>query len=270
MSSPQWIDRRNARRTVPLQVLCLGVARTGTSSMTRALETLGYVKTNHGMAVFTNPSEVEMWTEAINAKFFGKGRLYVREDWDRLLGHCQAVTDSPHYLFAKELIEAYPEAKVVLTIRDPDSWWRSANATFVPTLGTTSLLRRVHGWFNSYAAKRQALGQLTFTAFFGTENWKDDEELCKARFMAHYDYVRSLVPPGRLLEFDVKQGWAPLCRFLGKKIPDEPFPRLFDTAAWKSMVKRGNSAAAKTIFAKLAPILVAGCGVVIYFYILGK
>ncbi|KAJ7724518.1 hypothetical protein B0H16DRAFT_1333494, partial [Mycena metata] len=100
--------------------------------------------------------------------------------------------------------------------------------------------------------------------------WKDDEELCKARFMAHYEYIRSLVPAESLLEFDVKQGWAPLCRFLGNKIPDEPFPRLFDTAAFKSVVKMGDAAAAKTIFAKLAPIFVASCGVVIYFFMVGK
>ncbi|KAJ7732175.1 P-loop containing nucleoside triphosphate hydrolase protein [Mycena metata] len=234
MSNPQWVDRRNARRTVPLQVLCLGISRTGTTSMTRALETLGYVKTNHGMDTFYNPYERQMWIEAMNAKFFGKGKLYVREDWDRLLGHCQAVTDAPHYLFARELIEAYPDAKVVLTIRDPDSWWRSASATIgVPI----PLLRRVGALIDPNETTYETFVNLTWAALFGTENWRGDAELCKARFTAHYDYVRSLVPAERLLDFNVKEGWGPLCSFLGKEIPDEPFPRLFDTAAYGALMK---------------------------------
>ncbi|KAJ7035329.1 hypothetical protein C8F04DRAFT_1345101 [Mycena alexandri] len=118
----------------------------------------------------------------------------------------------------------------------PYSWWRSANATIGPIIGAPSLLRRVNWWLQvgPYAAKRGTLSRLNFAAFYGTENWRGDEELCKARFRAHYDYVRTLVPAERLLELDVKEGWAPLCRFSGKKIPDEPFPRLFDTATFKS------------------------------------
>ncbi|KAJ7732142.1 putative NAD dependent epimerase/dehydratase [Mycena metata] len=265
MSDPQWVDRRhNAHRTVPLQVLCLGLSRTGTTSMTDALEKLGYVKTNHGKDAYANPYEREMWMDALNAKFLGKGQPYGREDWDRLLGHCQGITDAPHYLFAKELIEAYPDAKVILTVRDPDSWWRSVSAT----IAAPSSLRRVNDWVDQDARELHELGDLTFALLFGTENWQGDEGLCKARFAAHYDYVRSLVPAERLLEFDVKEGWGPLCSFLGKETPDEPFPRLFDTATYQAKMKKWESAGVHKMLTKLVPVLVAGCALIIYFSLL--
>ncbi|KAJ7064011.1 hypothetical protein C8F01DRAFT_1250272 [Mycena amicta] len=113
------INRREAKRKVPLEVLCRGMPRTGTTSMYIALEKLGYDETNHGFKVSANPCDREMWNEAIDAKFFGKGKKYGREEWDALLGHCMAVSDMPHLLFAEDLIAAYPDAKVILTIRDP-------------------------------------------------------------------------------------------------------------------------------------------------------
>ncbi|KAJ7183637.1 P-loop containing nucleoside triphosphate hydrolase protein [Mycena filopes] len=267
MSTAQWVDRRNARRTAPLQVLCLGISRSGTSSMKQALETLGYDRTNHGLVAFANPHDRKMWVEAINAKFFGKGRLYVREDWDRLLGHFQAVTDAPHYLFAKELIEAYPDAKVVLTIRDPDSWWRSTNATIARPRG---FLRHIHGWLDPDIRAFQELVNLIFSAFYGTDKWRGNEQLCKAQFIAHYEYVRSLVPSERLLEFDVKQGWGPLCSFLGKDIPREPFPRLFDRVAFQTFQKSRDFKAVSMLFVIFAPLLVAAFALIVYFRMASK
>ncbi|KAJ7164212.1 NAD dependent epimerase/dehydratase [Mycena filopes] len=242
----------NSSRIVPLQVLCLGVSRTGTSSMKHALEMLGYVKTNHGMDAFRNPYEAEMWTEAINAKFFAKGRPYGQADWDRLLGHCQAVTDVPHYLFAKELIEAYPDAKVVLTIRDQDSWWASTNATIGKPI---PLLWRLQAWVDANAARRLELFRLTWRVFYGTEDWRGEERLCKARFAAHNEHVRGLVARERLLEFDVKEGWGPLCAFLAKEVPGGPFPRLLDTIAFQKLIKQSQFAGLKQILIKVAPLV---------------
>ncbi|KAJ7470217.1 hypothetical protein B0H11DRAFT_1920028 [Mycena galericulata] len=92
------------KRTVPMQVLALGFPRTGTASLKIALETLGYVCTNHGFSAFSRTEEINMWIQAIKAKFFGEGTPYGREEWDRLLGDCQAISDMPHILFAEELI----------------------------------------------------------------------------------------------------------------------------------------------------------------------
>ncbi|KAJ7937000.1 P-loop containing nucleoside triphosphate hydrolase protein [Mycena leptocephala] len=211
---PEWIDRRNGKRTVPMQVLGLGFSRTGTSS----LEMLGYVQTNHGRHVFANPFEMDMWIEAMNARF----------DWDRMLGHCQAVADMPHFLFSQNVIEAYPDSKVILTLRDPDSWWKSIEATGV----TVPKVMR-----------------LFTVAFFGEVDPQADEaETAKVRFLAHYDEFGSLVPKERLLEFDVKEGWEPLCKFLGKAVPDTPFPRINETQMFQQALAQEKAVILRKIF----------------------
>ncbi|KAJ7127636.1 P-loop containing nucleoside triphosphate hydrolase protein [Mycena epipterygia] len=229
---------RNATRAVPMQVLGLGFSRTGTASMRIALEMLGYKKTNHGFALWTaDPSERAMWTDAINAKFFGKGKLYGRADWDRLLGNCMAVTDVPHLLFAEELITAYPEAKVVLTTRDPDSWWKSYDETINSALQSPFAV--ASAWLAPQTAGNvREFWRLVFLAMFKTENVTP--EIAKARFTAYYDEVRSLVPKERLLDYRVGEGWESLCKFLDKPVPAEAFPRVNDTHAFhKYVVQQG-------------------------------
>ncbi|KAJ7218446.1 P-loop containing nucleoside triphosphate hydrolase protein [Mycena pura] len=248
------IDRRGATRKVPMVLLCLGYSRTGTASMRVALELLGYHETNHGFRVMMNPSDREMWTEAINAKFFGKGRLYGRAEWDQLLGHCMAVADVPHILFAEELVAAYPEAKVVLTIRDPDRWWASYSGTIA------EMLRAPHGlhpWLVPRTlAKMRAFQHLVFRALFGTSS--PTPEVAKACFVAHYDAVRRLVPRERLLEYHVGEGWSRLCVFLEKPVPEEPFPKLNDTPAYREYATRRNLGILRQTLRKyVAPAIVA-------------
>lgn len=90
--------------------------------MRKALERLGYGKCYHMMcASVENPPDCLMWHDALNAKYYGIGE-FGRKEWDQLLGDCQAVCDWPACAFAKELIEAYPNAKVILTTRDVDPW----------------------------------------------------------------------------------------------------------------------------------------------------
>ncbi|KAF7307272.1 hypothetical protein MIND_00521000 [Mycena indigotica] len=231
------VDRRGATRQVPMQVLALGFSRTGTASMRIALETLGYRETNHGFAVWTNFSEMEMWTEAINAKYFGKGKPYGKKEWDALLGHCMAITDVPHLLFAAELIEAYPEAKVILTTRSPDSWWKSYQSTIASSL--SSPLGTFNAWLEPATAGRiLEFWKLVFLAMFKTTDIT--EEVAKKRYVEYYDEVRALVPKERLLEYQVGEpgGWDRLCVFLDKKVPEgAPFPKVNDTQAFHDHMK---------------------------------
>ncbi|KAJ6595784.1 hypothetical protein DFH09DRAFT_1135633 [Mycena vulgaris] len=212
------------QRTVPMQVLALGFPRTGTSSLKIALETLGYVRTNHGSSVGSqsSPAEIDMWIAAVKAKFHGVGTPYGREQWDELLGDCQGVTDVPHILFAEELIAAYPDAKVVLTTRSPDSWWKSYEATVMKVMKPTFWPARM----KPEESKTLHLFHLIYPALFDTNDLT--EEIAKARFAAHYDEVRRLTPKDRLLEFEVKEGWAPLAAFLAKEMPATAFPRVND------------------------------------------
>lgn len=95
------------------------------TALREALRLMGYHDVYHGASAWLeNPRDCEMWVEAIRAKYLHQGKAYGREEFDRLLGHCQAAMDQPTTLFAEELIKLYPEAKVVLTMRDYDSWTR--------------------------------------------------------------------------------------------------------------------------------------------------
>ncbi|KUI56234.1 hypothetical protein VP1G_03654 [Cytospora mali] len=212
------IDRRQCKRIVPMKVLVLGLCRTGTMSVRTALRSLGYLETYHMRAASTEtPRDNELWMQAIKAKWDGEGK-FDKEDWDQLLGHCQAVCDLPAAAFASELIEAYPKAKVILTVRDPDSWHSSTSKTVYQGIkDPTSQIISHFDW--AFSLYRPMLLTLWDRLFQG-----DFENRGKEVFKSHYDMVRSLVPADRLLEYDVGQGWEPLCKFLGEDIPDMRFP----------------------------------------------
>jgi len=123
------INRRECRRVVPMKVLALGLGRTGTASLRTALVELGFSDCYHMMsASVENPPDCLMWSDALAAKYDGVG-TFGREQWDQLFGHCQAICDWPCVAFAKELIEAYPEAKVLVTTREVNSWHASTMKT---------------------------------------------------------------------------------------------------------------------------------------------
>ncbi|KAL2353455.1 hypothetical protein BJ546DRAFT_123881 [Cryomyces antarcticus] len=97
------------------------ISRTRCVSMRKALVRLGYVDTYHGFApAFENPCDSEMWLDGMRGKFDRQGKPFGRAEFDKLLGHCQAVTDMPACCFGPELIETYPEARVILALRDID------------------------------------------------------------------------------------------------------------------------------------------------------
>ena len=184
-----------------------------------------------------------MWNEALDAKYLGRGPAFTRPDWDRLLGSYSAVSaDPPAVAFAAELVAAYPAAKVILVEREIESWYRSFDSNIIdaqwsPYISFVSALdpwllgpvRRCHrrwatGWMDSHSA---------------------DEMRAKARgaYRDHYELVRRVTPKDRLLEFRLKDGWGPLCDFLGKPVPEVPFPRVNDTEALQELlsivIKRG-------------------------------
>ncbi|PGH09220.1 hypothetical protein AJ79_05749 [Helicocarpus griseus UAMH5409] len=213
------IDRRKCHRTVPMKVLALGVGRTGTASLRGALERLGYVDTYHMMsASVENPPDCLMWHDALTAKYDGVGE-FGRKEWDQLLGNCQAVCDWPACAFAKELIEAYPHAKVILTTRDVDSWHSSVMKTV--WWRVTDPEHRFVSNFSWAASMYYPMLQKFFDTFFKG----DFPNKGKQVYLNHVEEVRSLVPPERLLEYKIGEGWGPLCEFLGEEIPDTPFPR---------------------------------------------
>ncbi|OCL13505.1 hypothetical protein AOQ84DRAFT_282984 [Glonium stellatum] len=258
-----WVDRRGMKRVVPMEVLVLGLGRTGSMSMVAALQKLGYDDVYHMSAAIANPPDIDMWQEAIDAKYFGKGKPYGRQEWDQLLGHCMAVTDFPTAAFPEELIAAYPDAKVILTTRDPEKWYQSVYSTLRLALESRSL---------AFAGllDRPFLGKLIpmmrklWIGFFGIP---DVRPQIKDRFIEHNRAVKAMTPPDKYLEYRVGEGWDRLCEFLGKPVPEEEFPRVNETASFEQllqkMLKGSLVRSAKNVAKIFGPL--AAVGVAVYF-----
>ncbi|KAJ5114018.1 hypothetical protein N7456_002552 [Penicillium angulare] len=229
------VDRIQCSRVVPMRLLALGLSRTGTNSLRTALEILGYNQTYHGYsAAFENPRDCDMWLQAMSAKFDKRGKRFGRAEFDQLLGHCQAVTDVPAVCFAQELIEAYPEAQVILTWRDVDVWYESViNAiithVYSPWAGVVSILAII---FRSSGRWSRPMFRRVWEDYF--EGFRLNG---KRRYKEHYELVESLVPVNNLLYYQVQEGWEPLCRFLNQPIPDVPFPKGNEVAETSARIK---------------------------------
>lgn len=206
-----------------LKVIGAGFGRTGTLSMKAALEKLGYVKCHHMIEVFASAEQMRMWDE------IGKG---VDPDWDKVFAGFEAAVDFPSAAYWRELAEHYPDARVVLTTRSFESWYKSASET-IWAVGAA-----MPGWMKALVPKAR-----TITRMVNNTVWArvfhgrfEDYEYARKVFEDHEAAVKAAIPPERLLVFEPKQGWAPLCAFLGKPVPEEPFPHVNDTAEFKKRV----------------------------------
>lgn len=193
---------------MPLQVICAGWSRTGTFSLKRALERLGVGPCYHMHEFFAHPEHIPIWEGAARG---------AETDWDRVFDGYAAASDAPACMFWKALSEQYPEAKVVLTVRDPREWYQSMAETVVDVMRNPSKVSDERARSVLLTASR-----LVLDGFFGGRF--DDAEEAIGRYHAHCADVRGTLDPGRLLIYEVSQGWQPLCSFLGLPVPTEPFP----------------------------------------------
>lgn len=225
------IDRHGAHRIVPMQVLSLGPSRTGTFSVQEALTILGYRDPYHFSSIMANVKDADMWQEALAAKRRGSWKAQEwRQHFDALLGHTAAVTDAPSMVFWKELIEAYPEAKVVLVERDEDKWFKSVSLLLDGTLNPVA--RYVFRFTDPlWFGRVMGLGATWMEMFFGSRDLEQMKRNARAAYRKHYADIRAAVPKERLLELELSSGWRPLCEFLGKPVPDVAFPKLNEAAA---------------------------------------
>ncbi|MBD1868055.1 sulfotransferase [Cyanobacteria bacterium FACHB-471] len=200
------------------QVIVAGMPRTGTESIKQALEILygNDASAYHMTEVLNRPKHLEIWSDLA----FGR-RQVDQVDWKQLLKGYIATTDLPCAFYFKELTEAFPDAKVVLTVREESEWFESYCRLVVATHRFRSLrflppLNR----FWPYAAK---LNQIVFGDNALNESGPVREVVIDA-YRRHNERVCQLIAPDRLLEFNVRQGWRPLCEFLELDIPESDFP----------------------------------------------
>ncbi|CAL8574626.1 hypothetical protein XPA_000580 [Xanthoria parietina] len=214
--------RTKPEKRQDMQVLALGLSRTGTMSLQAALNKLGY-RCYHMAEVPNNKKKGHFWCwhEAMLSKFKGTGPKYTPADLAQLLEDYSAVTDIPCVLFSDELLTAFPHAKVILTNRDPDRWLQSIEKLYsIIRWKSMNLLARLEPDIGKYLSILQmAIASWTYPG----SDWQDRSQL-RAGFLRHYQHIRASVPQDRLLEFRSEDGWGPLCAFLEKPLPAEKYP----------------------------------------------
>ncbi len=185
-----------------LKVIGSGLGRTGTLSLKLALEQLGLGPCHHMVEVFMHPESIPLWVAA------GAGKA----DWDAIFAGYQSVVDYPGCRFWRELIDYYPDAKVLHSTRDPERWFESTQATiFAPGSAIDNPPEPMRPFLEVVANE--------FAGRIHDRNFMVDY------FKRHDEAVLATVPKDRLLVFEATQGWAPLCAFLGVPMPTAPFPR---------------------------------------------
>lgn len=208
-----------------MKVIGAGFGRTGTMSLKAALEQLGFGPSFHMIDLVRDPSPLPLWKAAAAGE---------PVDWTEVLAGWESTVDWPGCTFWAQMAETWPDAPIVLSVRDPEAWYRSC-------------LNSIH------AAKEMALaGELEG----GTEDGPDpaviqfingliwngtfegrflERDYALDVFRRHNEAVKAAVPADRLLVYEISQGWGPLCGFLGVPVPDTPLPHLNDTASFRDM-----------------------------------
>lgn len=197
-----------------LQVVGAGLPRTGTSSLALALEQLLGGRVLNMSAIPGHPFNLGSgWDQALRGE---------PPAWDQVFADYVAAVDWPASLFWRQLSAAYPDALVLLSVRDSaETWWQSMAATVLPV----ARLALAPDWNDG-----RGLLEL-FERFTGSEQW-DDPAALQAAYERHNAAVRQTVPPERLLEWRATDGWAPLCRALGVPVPERSFPWLNRREDW--------------------------------------
>lgn len=218
-------------RDTGLKIIGAGFGRTGTASLKAALEMLGLGPCYHMWEVIGRPERIAQWESIISGE---------PPDWAAVFAGYQATVDWPACAYYKQLMDAYPDAKVLLTVRDPDRWYDSVRATIYRT-------REVTRQLESGAASPESFGQeFVWHVQMVTELiWRrtfDDRFEDRAHALEvvrrHNEEVQRRVPADRLLVYDVSEGWAPLCAFLDVAVPaDQAFPRVNDRAAFQARIE---------------------------------
>jgi len=264
------------KRTVPLEVICVGPPRSATESLQAGLLQLGYKHTYHGWDIlFEQPNRAAAWARMCRRKWLNDppNQPLTRDDFDALLGESMAVTDVPASCFAAELIEAYPEAKVVINKRnDLDAWLRSMDESVLAVPRSKFLW--LAQWFDPHCFHiYNAIERLLVPGLMRCVESREgvvDATLARGKWVykEHCAMVRGLVPPERLLEWSVQDGWEPLCKFLDKPVPEGPFPHVNTRSeGWKKREEEWNKTIVSKSIRNMAitlAVLVAGGGVLAY------
>ena len=238
----------NRKRPIPdhdsLSVIGVGLPRTGTASLKAALELLGFGPCHHMYELFDHPEQTVQFLRAYNGEYV---------DFRALLKGYRSAVDVPSIDFYKEIHRAYPAAKLVLTVRDSgDKWFESFSNTIRPVFAN-------NGHYLTIYLIRYLRLQCTICRTI----WKRwTLQYGQIGPSVHDQYNARLLsenPKGSVLVFNVKDGWSPLCEFLGVAVPlDVPFPNINDTKYCQGFIRKGKMKGALAWLAVSVPPMIVG------------
>lgn len=191
-----------------LEVIGAGYGRTGTETLRAALEHLGFGPCHHMHAIRDDPRLFPDWQAFLAGE---------HQDWDLLFGNFRSQVDFPGAMYWRELADHFPDAKVVLTVRDPETWYQSIEQSVLELINDRENLADPHK-----RAVVEFSKVIVGDRYF--EGRGEDRDYAIGRFKAHIENVNATIPPERLLVYQVKEGWEPLCAFLGVPLPEIDFP----------------------------------------------
>jgi hypothetical protein len=200
-----------------IRLVGAGVGRTGTHSQKLALEQLLGGTCHHMVEVFDRPEQIAGFTAAIDGE---------PVDWHALLADFTAIVDFPGAMFWRELADAYPEAPVLLSVREPHGWYRSATNTIFLGLTAPDMPPDFAAWMG--AMMRGMRDRFSDDV--------DNEAAMVAAFERHNAEVRATIPADRLFVWEPGDGWGPICAALGVPEPDAPYPVTNTTDEFRAMM----------------------------------
>lgn len=216
-------------------------------AMRIALSKLGYAP-YHGCECFKNPPrDFNLWIEAMECNFFSpdKSRRYGREEFDRLMGSYDACFDIPVCIFWEDLHRAYPDAKVILTTRDAESWLDSVGGTVLKFLQ----MRFFQFWQHMDSAEVGPLYKQSKLVWDVFCKGLYDRDSCRRAYLEHNERIRNSIPPSQLLEFRLGvDGWEELCKFLDLSVPQEPWPKAYPKKEFQEHISFALHRALRQIF----------------------
>lgn len=217
-----------------MEVIGVGFGRTGTTSLKQALDILGFGPTYHTREIFKDPSRLASWADAT-----ARGTA----DWDVIFDGYHSTVDWPAAAFWRELVDYYPEAKVILTVRDPLAWQRSCMRTIfmgyrkdLVTRAMLPLMRIPLRLGDQRLRDFRQVYDLIYRRHFDP-NLMHDQEYAVAAFSRHIEEVKEYVPGERLLVYELDEGWPKLCKFLGVGVTFKAFPHANDQESFDRTVK---------------------------------
>ena len=207
-----------------LKVIGSGLGRTGTLSLKTALEQLGFNPCHHMKEVGTDPKQIDWFLRA------SKGE---KINWKQVFDQFEAAVDWPAAAYYKVLSEEFPDAKVIMGVRDPEAWYQSVSETIY------TVAPNVPGWLKFIFPPAKKWVQMVEQTIWTNEleGRFEDREFAIEFFNRRITEVKQTISPDRLLIHQPQDGWEPLCDFLNVPVPQTPYPWVNEGKEIKRAVK---------------------------------